>query len=68
MSIILITLQKSSAGVFSSVSTDMGKMNVSNHMHGYPGNIRSDQVLRPCIFCHRNHYNDQCDKYSTVTE
>ena len=59
-------LQKSSAEVFSSVSTDMGKMNASNH--GYPGNIRSDQVLHPCIFCHSNHYNDQCDKYSTVTE
>ena len=59
-------LQRSSAEVFSNVSTDASKTNVNNH--GYPGNTKNVQVLCPCIFCHNNHYNDECDKYSTVTE
>ena len=42
-------LQKSFAGVCSSVSANMGKMNKGNC--GYPGDTRSVQVLRPCIFC-----------------
>ena len=43
-------LQRSSAEVFSNVSTDASKTNVNNH--GYLGNTRNVQVLRPCIFCH----------------
>ena len=55
-------LQKSSAEVFSSVSNNTGKN------HSYPGNMKSVQVLRPCIFCQSNHYNDECNRYTTVSE
>ena len=24
--------------------------------------------MRPCIFCHNNHYNDECTEYTTVSE
>ena len=59
-------LQRFSAEVFSNFSTDASKINVNNH--GYLGNTRNVQILRPCTFCHSNHYNDGCDKYSTVRE
>ena len=49
-------------------STDASKTKFNVNNHGYPGNTRNVQVLHPCIFCHNNHYNDECDKYSTVTE
>ena len=31
---------------------------------GEKGN--SHRIMRPCIFCHGNHYNDQCDKYVSL--
>ena len=31
-------------------------------------NSRSTQVLWPCIFCKGDHYNDKCDKYTTLSE
>jgi len=31
-------------------------------------NTRSVQVMCPCIFCHNNHYNDECTECTTVSE
>ena len=32
------------------------------------GHMTNIQGLRPCIFCNGNHYNDECGKFSTLSE
>jgi len=27
---------------------------------------RKDKIMRPCIFCDGDHYNDQCKRYATL--
>ena len=42
-------------------------MLVANSQHKVRGQHAKGEPLKPCIFCKGMHFNDNCDKYSIVT-
>ena len=40
---------------------------VANSQHRFRGQYTKGEPSKPCIFCKGTYFNDNCDKYSTIT-